>query len=127
MGLVLPGIKGDRCTEDPAGATCVDTYIHTKHETRITKDEPMAHERWTELARNRIRWSKPITAVIFSLMAFFMIALTASTGPRLDRDVVDQPRMIPVTFKLSREIPAAPQQCDANAPWVSVVANNDCR
>jgi hypothetical protein len=83
----------------------------------------MAHERWTELARNRIRWSKPITAVIFSVMAFFMIALTAASGPRLDRDAVEQPRTIPVTFKLSREAPPAPQQCDAQAPWVEVKAD----
>jgi hypothetical protein len=75
----------------------------------------MAHERWTKLAL--LRWKHPISAVIFSGLAFFLIVLVAATGPRLDRDAtVVRSLGIPVTFQLSAPAPP-PQRCDAEAPW----------
>ena len=74
----------------------------------------MAHERWTKLAL--LRWKHPISGLIFSVLAFILIALVAATGPRLDRnDNMVRTFDVPVTFKLSQ--PAPLQRCDADAPW----------
>jgi hypothetical protein len=75
----------------------------------------MAHERWTKLAL--LRWKHPISGLIFSALAFVLIALVAATGPRLDRDSTTvRSSGIPATFQLNAPAPP-PQRCDAEAPW----------